>query len=219
MRCSFHCVSLYVVTTVTIAAAHGAASSGESIYRATCSTCHDSGAGHAPRIAVPQEWGDRFPFGRAALQSAAIRGVPNTAMAPKGGFSELSDDEVKAAVDYMLGRTGFVEPEIVRASARPVPRAVAPGEPIASDVVLMARAAAAIRDALASSTAPIEHVESELVVRGIGIRVRSLEGVVRLMGVVPDAVVVKRAEAVVVAIPGVRGVDNRLVTGGMLDFD
>ena len=152
------------------------------------------------------------------MQSAAIRGVPNTAMAPKGGFSELSDDEVKAAVDYMLGRTGFVEPTVARAGPRTPQPAAVPGEAVASDVVLMARAAAALRDALASA-APIEQVESELVVRGVGIRVRSLEGVVRLMGVVQDAGVVKRAEAVVATIPGVRGVDNRLVTGGMLDFD
>src|SRR5690606_2622334 len=83
-----------------------------------CSACHDSGAGEAPRIAVPADWTERFAAGRAALHANAIRGIPNTAMAPKGGFAELSDTEVVAAVDYMLARTGFTEPAARVAEAR-----------------------------------------------------------------------------------------------------
>ena len=203
-----------------LAQASGArGASGESVYRSKCSTCHDSGAGHAPRTSFRDEWQERFTAGRAALHAAAVGGVANTAMGPKGGFADLSDDEVKAAVDYMLERTGFVEPRVVSTAPRPPRTVPAPGEPRAPDVIIMARAAAALRDALASASAPIESHESELVVRGVGIRVCSLDGVVRLMGVVQDSSVVKRAEAIVTAIPGVRGVDNRLVAGGMLDFD
>jgi len=60
---------------------------------------------------------------------------------------------------------------------------------------------------------------SDLVVRGIGIRVSTAGGTVRLMGVVQDAEQMKRAEALVREVEGVRGIDNRLVTGGMLDYD
>ena len=61
--------------------------------------------------------------------------------------------------------------------------------------------------------------EADLVVRGLGVRVSAQDGVVRLMGVVQSAAIVKRAEETVRSVAGVRGLDNRLVTGGMLDFD
>jgi len=193
------------------------AADGEAVYRATCSTCHDSGAGGAPRTGRPDEWKDRFVYGRAGLHAAAIDGVPSTAMAAKGGFNQLSIAEVKGAVDFMLARTGFVEPAALK--PRPtasVPKAVAAN---VEDAVITARVAAALRSQMASPNAPIDAEASDLIVRGVGIRVGTVSGVVRLMGVVQDAVLVKRAEAVVRAVEGVRGVDNRLVSGGMLDFD
>jgi cytochrome c5 len=213
------CVVIILGVLLSMPAASRAATGGQQVYRSTCGTCHDSGAGQAPRTGAREEWLERFAAGRAALYAAAIGGVPATAMAPKGGFVELSDEQVKAAVDYMLERTGFVEPRVARAPARPPKPVLAPGAPRPDDVVIMARAAAALRDGLASASAPIEPFEAELVVRGVGIRVRALDGVVRLMGVVQDATVVKRAEAIVMAIPGVRAVENSLVAGGMLDFD
>jgi cytochrome c5 len=199
-----------------------AASDGEAVYRATCSTCHDSGAGNAPRVGMAAEWHDRFAAGRAALQQAALNGVANTAMAAKGGFGALSDAQVRAAVDYMLSRTGFVEPAEPR-PARPailaIPTPSAGGDSQPDDLVLTARVAAALRSALTNPTAPIEAHEGELIVRGIGVRVGARAGIVRLMGVVQDAAIVKRAEALAAAVTGVRGVENRLVSGGMLDFD
>ena len=40
--------------------------------------------------------------GRAALLRSALEGVPDTAMLPRAGFSDLGDADVAAAVDYML---------------------------------------------------------------------------------------------------------------------
>lgn len=193
------------------------AASGEAVYQATCSTCHDSGAGSAPRTGRPDEWKDRFVYGRAALHAAAVDGVPGTAMAPRGGFAQLSAEEVRAAVDYMLSRSGFAEPATIKArSAASVATVAGSAVP---DAVITARVAAALRGQLASASAPIDAEAAELIVRGVGIRVGTTAGVVRLMGLVQDAAVVKRAEAVTRAVEGVRGVDNRLVSGGMLDFD
>jgi len=190
---------------------------GEAVYRATCSTCHDSGAGNAPRTGRADEWKERFIYGRVALQASAVDGVSGTAMAAKGGFGQLSADEVKAAVDFMLARTGFVEPDSIRPKvAFNVARATGSVVP---DAVVTARVAAALRAQMASPSAPIDAEASDLIVRGVGIRVGTSSGVVRLMGVVQDAVLVKRAEAVVRSVEGVRGVENRLVSGGMLDFD
>jgi len=190
---------------------------GKSVYRATCSTCHDSGAGAAPVTGRPDDWKERFAYGRAALQRAAIEGVPATAMAAKGGFDRLGAAEVAAAVDYMLQRTGYSEPAVVK------PRPVSAVQPLATgtvpDGVLTARVAAALRRELTSANAPIDAEGFDLIVRGVGIRVGSAAGTVRMMGIVQDAAVVRRAEAVVRSVEGVRGVDNRLVSGGMLDFD
>lgn len=193
------------------------AADGEAVYRATCGTCHDSGAGNAPRTGRADEWKDRFVYGRTALHAAAIDGVLGTAMAAKGGFNQLSIDEVKAAVDFMLARTGFSEPAALK--PRAAAAAAKAGAVDVADAVITARVAAALRTQVASPNAPIDAEATDLIVRGVGIRVGTSAGVVRLMGVVQDAALAKRAEAVVRAVEGVRGVDNRLVSGGMLDFD
>src|SRR5690606_7465961 len=143
------------------------------------------------------------------LHAAAVDGVPNTAMAAKGGFSQLSVDEVKAAVDFMLARTGFAEPAAVK--PRPAAMPASAARPEVPDAVVTARVAAALRSQLARPDGPSDAEASDLIVRGVGIRVGASSGVVRLMGVVQDAAVVKRAEAVVRSVEGVRGVDNRLV--------
>jgi cytochrome c5 len=199
-------------------ASTASAASGEAVYKHKCSACHDSGAGDAPRTGVPSDWTQRFPAGRAALYDRAIRGMPNTAMAAKGGFAELSDEEVRAAVDYMLARTAYVE----RAPATPAPAAAIAASERAggalSDTELLQQVASALRDALAPNAA-IEAHANELIVRGTGVRVSGEGGAVRLLGVVANGAALQRAEAAVKAIPGVRSVDNRLITGGMLEFD
>jgi cytochrome c5 len=83
------------------------AQTGEALYRDKCAMCHDAGADKAPRIGVPEDWKARFSKGRESLLRSAIKGVPGSAMAPKGGFLQLPDAEVAQAVDYMLARAGF----------------------------------------------------------------------------------------------------------------
>lgn len=194
------------------------AADGEAVYRATCNTCHDSGAGGAPIVGRADDWTERFAFGRLELRRAAIEGVPNTAMAAKGGFDRLSVAEVAAAVDYMLARTGYAEPDAIkRRTIAPTAGTTAAG--MVPDAVVTARVAAALRAQMTTGNVPVDAEGTDLIVRGVGIRVGTAAGTVRLMGVVQDAAVVKRAESVVRAVEGVRGVDNRLVSGGMLDFD
>ena len=210
----FACVAAMIVAVPT---AISASVDGESVYRATCSICHDSGAGAAPITGRADEWRDRFVYGRTELKRAALEGVSNTAMAAKGGFDRLSSAEVAAAVDYMLVRTGFIEPTVIKSRPRVVASNVAAG--ILPDAVVTARVAAALRSQMTSGNAPVDIEGTDLIVRGVGIRVGTAAGTVRLMGVVLDANVVKRAEAVVRTVDGVRSIDNRLVSGGMLDFD
>jgi cytochrome c5 len=100
-------MKLIVVIILAAAAPSVAAETGEEIYRDKCAMCHDAGADKAPRIGVPEDWKARFSKGRESLLRSAIKGVPGSAMAPRGGFSQLADGEVAQAVDYMLARAGF----------------------------------------------------------------------------------------------------------------
>lgn len=74
---------------------------GELIYTNVCAACHDSGAAGAPML-VAADWTARLPQGEDLLVEHAINGI--NAMPAKGGRSDLSDEQVRASVEYMLGR-------------------------------------------------------------------------------------------------------------------
>jgi cytochrome c5 len=42
--------------------------------------------------------------GKDGLYKSALQGKPGTAMVAKGGFANLSDDDVKAVVDLMIAK-------------------------------------------------------------------------------------------------------------------
>jgi cytochrome c5 len=74
--------------------------SGKTIYEGTCASCHDTGVAGAPRLGDKSAWGMHLAEGLDHLVQVAIEG--EGAMPPRGGNPELSDEEVRAAVDYML---------------------------------------------------------------------------------------------------------------------
>lgn len=74
---------------------------GEMIYNNVCSACHDSGAAGAPML-VADQWTERLPQGEETLVSHAINGIGT--MPAKGGRMDLSDEQVRASVEYMLGQ-------------------------------------------------------------------------------------------------------------------
>lgn len=86
--------------TATVAAA-ASSGKGAETYKAACASCHDTGIAGAPRPGDKAAWTDRVAAGADALYNAAING--KGAMPPKGGRADLSDDVIKAAVDYMAG--------------------------------------------------------------------------------------------------------------------
>lgn len=73
---------------------------GESIYGNVCAACHDSGAAGAPIRGEEDAWADRVDKGWDELLANAINGIG--AMPAKGGNPNLSDEEMEAAVAYML---------------------------------------------------------------------------------------------------------------------
>jgi len=67
---------------------------------ASCAACHASGVAGAPKTGDAVVWSERITKGLETLYANAINGY--NAMPAKGGNISLSDDNVKAAVDYML---------------------------------------------------------------------------------------------------------------------
>lgn len=82
------------------AAAATGAVDGEQVYNTACMSCHATGAAGAPKHGNQEEWAPRLAQGVDVLYEHSIDGFG--AMAPKGGFTHLSDEQVKAAVDYMV---------------------------------------------------------------------------------------------------------------------
>ena len=75
---------------------------GEKIYGATCIACHGAGVLGAPKFGDKTAWQPRIAKGKDALYSSALNGFKM--MPPRGGNAALKDDEMKAAVDYMVSK-------------------------------------------------------------------------------------------------------------------
>ncbi len=86
-----------------VAAAGGKPKSGEEVYNASCAMCHGAGVGGAPKYGDKAAWQARIAQGAATLHSNAISGI--RAMPPKGTCAACSEDEVKAAVDYIVAHS------------------------------------------------------------------------------------------------------------------
>ena len=84
------------------AASGGGSRSGEEIYNSKCTACHATGAAGAPKTGVADDWADRIAKGVDTLYTSAISGL--NGMPPKGLCMDCSDEEMKAAVDYMLAQ-------------------------------------------------------------------------------------------------------------------
>ncbi len=82
----------------------GALADGKATYETACGVCHAEGVAGAPKVGDAAAWKDRIAQGMDTLNQHAIEGFQGKAgvMPAKGGFANLSDDEVKAAVTYML---------------------------------------------------------------------------------------------------------------------
>ena len=77
---------------------------GKATFQQTCFACHGTGAAGAPKAGDKAEWAPRIAKGKATLYKHAIHGFKGSKgfMPAKGGRTDLSDDAVKAAVDYMV---------------------------------------------------------------------------------------------------------------------
>lgn len=77
-------------------------------YMAVCNSCHNiaiAPALGAPGVGDKAAWAPRIAKGMDTLYATAINGsTVNPVMMPRGG-SSLSDDALKAVVDYMVAQS------------------------------------------------------------------------------------------------------------------
>jgi len=92
------------VTVATHSKPVATAKSGPQVYNAACIACHGSGIGGAPTVGDAAAWQTRINQGNDTLYLHAIEGSTGF-MPQKGGRLDLSDDEVRDAVDYMVSAT------------------------------------------------------------------------------------------------------------------
>ncbi len=78
--------------------------SGEELYKAVCSACHEAGVAGAPKTGDAAAWAPRIKTGLDALLATAIKGL--NAMPPRGGAADATDDELRRAIVFMTNKSG-----------------------------------------------------------------------------------------------------------------
>ena len=76
------------------------ANDGKEIYNQNCAMCHAAGLANAPKLGNKADWESRVKAGKDALLQAALKG--KNAMPAKGGNPKLTDEQVAAAVEFMV---------------------------------------------------------------------------------------------------------------------
>ena len=86
--------------TVSVSAA-APARTGKQVYEAVCKACHDTGISGAPKFGDKVWLKLEKKEGMKELVKDAIKG--ERAMPPRGGCADCSDNEIRAAVKYLVG--------------------------------------------------------------------------------------------------------------------
>ncbi len=74
--------------------------SGKDVYGSACTTCHSIGVAGAPKTGSVEDWAPRIAKGIDTLYTHAIDGF--NGMPAMGLCGSCSEDEIKAAVDYLV---------------------------------------------------------------------------------------------------------------------
>ena len=76
---------------------------GQKIYKQSCQACHANGVANAPKPGDKAAWAPRIATGIDAMLAVAKKG--KGAMPPKGTCMGCSDDDLKAAIEYMVSQS------------------------------------------------------------------------------------------------------------------
>lgn len=78
---------------------------GRTVWLNDCENCHGIGKAGSPKFGDPEAWASRLAKGESVLIASAINGFEGrteAGMPPRGGNEELTDEQVSAAVRYMM---------------------------------------------------------------------------------------------------------------------
>ncbi len=80
---------------------------GKKVFGATCSMCHAAGVGGAPKPGDKADWAPRIAQGMDTLYKHAQEGFTGSKgmMPARGGSPSLKDEDIKAAVDFMVDQS------------------------------------------------------------------------------------------------------------------
>lgn len=87
-----------------VAPTASAPKSGKEIFETVCTACHSTGVLNAPKYGDKASWEPRVAKGETVLIQNALNGFNQ--MPARGGQPKLSDEEIKATVQYMLEAVG-----------------------------------------------------------------------------------------------------------------
>ncbi len=87
--------------------AYGGTTDGKTIFGNLCHSCHETGVAGAPKVGDKAEWAPRIAEGMDTLLKHAIDGYTGKTgtMPPKGGNPALSEAQMKATVEWMVGQS------------------------------------------------------------------------------------------------------------------
>ncbi|WP_372966452.1 cytochrome c5 family protein [Marinobacter sp.] len=89
-----------VAAPAASAGASAGARSGSDVFNSACMACHATGAAGAPVSGNAEAWAPRIAKGMDTLINHAINGF--NAMPPRGACANCSDEELAAAVEFMV---------------------------------------------------------------------------------------------------------------------
>lgn len=89
-----------LLVAIVTAASAAQAADGQALYNTDCSACHNN---IPPKIGDKDAWAPLIKSGTDALIASTIKGKGS--MPPRGGKPNLSDDDVKAAIEYMVSKS------------------------------------------------------------------------------------------------------------------
>ncbi|PSV27232.1 cytochrome c5 family protein [Photobacterium sp. GB-72] len=92
---SLHLEGEAPIVEVTVAPRNG-----DAVYNTFCASCHTSGVMGAPKKDDAGDWSARIAQGKDVLADHAINGF--NAMPAKGACMDCSDEEIVAAINYMI---------------------------------------------------------------------------------------------------------------------
>lgn len=104
---------------------------GDKVFETVCQTCHAAGLAGAPKVGDIAAWAKVVKGGQAQAFARAISGIQEggKVMPPRGGNSDLTDEEVAGAVVFMANQSGakWTAPELKMPVAAPAQATAAPG--------------------------------------------------------------------------------------------